>query len=332
MELVCPAGNFRSLREAVDAGADAVYLGLRDETNARHFSGLNFTDNELEKGVQYARDHGARAFLALNTFPGTREFFRWQQAADRGARAGVGAFIVADIGLLDWLQRNHPETPRHLSVQASATSAAALEWYRRELGIRRAVLPRVLSALQVERLAEKSPVELEVFAFGSLCIMAEGRCHLSSWLTGQSPNQQGVCSPASTVRWQETPQSLEARLNGVLIDRYAPDEPAAYPTLCKGRYQSDERDPYYGLEEPVSLNTLELLPQLMRAGVSAVKIEGRQRSPVYVRQVTRVWRAAIDACREQGNDFVAQQAWREQLAALSEGAQTTLGAYARTWQ
>lgn len=332
MELVCPAGNFRALREAVDAGADAVYLGLRDDTNARHFSGLNFSPTDLERAVGYARDRGARVFLALNTFPREQDFRRWKEAADQGAQAGVGAFIAADIGLLDWMQRDHPDIPRHLSVQASATSATALQWYQQELGIRRAVLPRVLSAQQVTRLAEKSPVELEVFAFGSLCIMAEGRCHLSSWLTGQSPNQQGVCSPASAVRWNETPQNLEARLNGVLIDRYAPHEPAAYPTLCKGRYRSDDRDAYYALEEPASLNTLELLPELMRAGISAVKIEGRQRSPVYVRQVTRVWRAAIDACRDAGGDLVPQQQWRDQLAALSEGVQTTLGAYARTWQ
>jgi collagenase-like PrtC family protease len=90
-----------------------------------------------------------------------------------------------------------------------------------------------------------------------------------------------VCSPPSAVRWDDTPAGVEARLNGVLIDRYAADEPRGYPTLCKGRFEvAGERD--YALEEPTSLNTLSMLPQLIEAGVKAIKIEGRQRSPSYV--------------------------------------------------
>ena len=101
------------------------------------------------------------------------------------------------------------------------------------------------------------------------------------------------------MRWQETPQGLDSRLNGVLIDRYGPGENAGYPTLCKGRFDVGDvsDDGYYALEEPTSLNTLSILPQLMAMGVRAVKIEGRQRSPAYVASVTRVWREAIDQCR-----------------------------------
>lgn len=143
------------------------------------------------------------------------------------------------------------------------------------------VLPRVLSIHQVKQLARVTPVPLEVFAFGSLCIMSEGRCYLSSYLTGESPNTVGACSPARFVRWQQTPQGLESRLNEVLIDRYQDGENAGYPTLCKGRYLVDgER--YHALEEPTSLNTTELLPELMAANIASVKIEGRQRSPAYV--------------------------------------------------
>ena len=139
-------------------------------------------------------------------------------------------------------------------------------------------------------------VEIEVFAFGSLCVMVEGRCALSSYATGQSPNNAGVCSPASAVRWQERDGGVSARLNGVLIDHYGPDEPRGYPTLCKGRFEVDGRRAHV-LEEPTSLNTLALLPQLVQMGVRAFKIEGRQRSAAYVGEVTRAWRAALDqAC------------------------------------
>ncbi len=182
----------------------------------------------------------------------------------------------------------------------------------------RVVLPRVLSIHQVKQLARATPVPLEVFAFGSLCIMAEGRCYLSSYLTGESPNTVGACSPARFVRWQQTPQGLESRLNEVLIDRYQDGENAGYPTLCKGRYLVDgER--YHALEEPTSLNTLELLPELMAANIASVKIEGRQRSPAYVTQVAKVWRQAIDRCKADPQNFVPQSAWMETLGAMSEG-------------
>jgi putative protease len=189
----------------------------------------------------------------------------------------------------------------------------------------------VLSLAQVRQLAGKSPVALEVFAFGSLCIMAEGRCHLSSYLTGESPNLCGVCSPASAVRWQEDAEGLSSRLNGVLIDRYAAHEAAGYPTLCKGRFLVNGQR-FHALEEPTSLNTLDLIPQLAQIGISALKIEGRQRSPAYVEQATRVWRAALDAHAAAPQAFSVKPQWQRALQSLSEGSQTTLGAYHRAWQ
>lgn len=194
--------------------------------------------------------------------------------------------------------------------------------------IQRAVLPRVLSIAQVEQVTEKTQVEIEVFGFGSLCVMVEGRCALSSYTTGESPNTHGVCSPARYVRWQETPEGLESRLNGVLIDRYDANENAGYPTLCKGRFDVAGEN-YYALEEPTSLNTLELLPQLMAMGVRAVKIEGRQRSPAYVAQVTRVWRRALDHVAANAARYSVHPAWSEELDKVSEGQQQTLGAYHR---
>ncbi|MDX1607430.1 MAG: peptidase U32 family protein [Candidatus Competibacterales bacterium] len=331
MHLVCPAGSLPALKAAVDHGADAVYLGFRDDTNARHFAGLNFDDRRAEQGIAYARDRGTQVFCAINTYPQAAGWARWQAAVDRAASLGVDALILADIGLMDYARRRWPQLRLHLSVQGSATSHQAIRFFHQRFGIRRAVVPRVLSLSQIRRLIERTEVEIEVFGFGSLCVMVEGRCLLSSYVTGQSPNTFGACSPASAVRWEETGQGLEARLDGVLIDRYPPGANAGYPVVCKGRYQRDGQA-YYALEEPTSLNTLELLPELQAAGVAAIKIEGRQRSPAYVAQVTRVWRAAIDACRRQPDAYRVEPDWQQTLARMSEGSQTTLGAYHRPWQ
>jgi len=331
MELVCPAGNLPSLKAAVDNGANAVYTGFRDDTNARHFAGLNFTPSKLADAIRYARGKGVRVFVALNTYPQPGGFERWQRAVDQAADLGVDALIAADIGVLDYAASRHPGLNLHLSVQGSATNYEALRFYHEHFGIRRAVLPRVLSMSQIRHVIEHSPVEIEVFGFGSLCVMVEGRCILSSYATGRSPNTYGACSPASHVEWRETADGLDTRLGGVLIQRHPKGENVGYPTLCKGTFKADGHT-YHAIEEPTSLNAMELVPDLATAGVAAIKIEGRQRSPVYVGQVTRVWRQALDAFARAPQDFKPRPEWTAELGKVSEGAQTTLGAYHRPWQ
>lgn len=331
IELVCPAGSLPALKAAIDLGADCVYLGFRDATNARNFAGLNFDEAAIATGIAYAHDHGRKVLLALNTYPQPDGSALWRSAIDRAAAAGVDAVILADPGLMAYACANHPGLRLHLSVQGSATNAEAINFYRRQFGIARAVLPRVLSLAQVEQVVNNTEVEIEVFGFGSLCVMVEGRCALSSYATGESPNTHGVCSPAKAVRWQQGPHGLESRLNGVLIDRYTQHENASYPTLCKGRFEVGD-ETYYAIEEPASLNTLELLPQLLKLGVRAVKIEGRQRSPAYVAQVTRVWREALDQCMANAARYSVRPAWMAELDTLAEGQQHTLGAYHRAWK
>jgi putative protease len=331
LELVCPAGNLPALKAAVDNGADCVYFGFRNATNARAFAGLNFDAVTAKQGIRYARERSRKVLLALNTFPQTAQWHTWQQAVDDAAELGVDALILADAGLMRYASRTYPDLRLHLSVQASATNYEAINFYHEHFGIQRAVLPRVLSLAQVENVVKHTPVEIELFGFGGLCVMVEGRCVLSSYATGESPNTAGVCSPAKAVRWQQTPKGLESRLNGVLLDRYGADENAGYPTLCKGRFEV-EGEIYYALEEPTSLNTLELIPDMLKMGIAAIKIEGRQRSPAYVEQVTRVWRAAIDAARCDAENYSVAPAWMAQLGKLSEGQQHTLGAYYRPWK
>jgi O2-independent ubiquinone biosynthesis protein UbiU len=331
-ELVCPAGSLRALQIAVDAGADAVYMGLKDATNARNFAGLNFDRNATRDAIGYAHARGRKVFMALNTFADARDPSPWMRGVDTAAELGVDALILSDLATMRYAARTHPSLRLHLSVQASATNHEAIEFYRERYGIRRAVLPRVLTLSQVAALIRNTQVEIEVFGFGSLCVMVEGRCHLSSYATGQSPNNFGACSPAAHVRWVENADgSVDAQLNGILINHFAPEAARSYPTLCKGRFEVDG-EVGHAIEEPTSLNTLSILPDLMAAGIAAVKIEGRQRSPAYVEQVTRVWRAAIDACHARPARFTPQLAWTATLGRLAEGQQHTLGAYSRPWK
>lgn len=331
LELVCPAGSLPALKAAVDNGADTVYMGFRDSTNARNFPGLNFDQRGAEIGIRYAHERGRKVLLALNTYPQPNNWSLWTDAVDRAAQLGVDALILADAGLMRYAADTHPSLRLHLSVQGSATSSEAIAFYKEQFGIQRVVLPRVLSFSQVKRVIESADVEVEVFAFGSLCVMVEGRCYLSSYATGESPNTCGACSPAKSVRWEETPGGRNVRLNGVLIDSYGPGENAGYPVLCKGRFIVNG-EVSYSMEEPTSLSVLDILPKLQQIGVKAVKVEGRQRSPAYVAQVTKVLRQAIDAAQINPQGYVPRADWIEKLDKVAEGSTHTLGALERDWQ
>jgi putative protease len=330
-DLVCPAGSLPALKAAVDNGADAVYLGYKNDTNARNFAGLNFDAKAMAEGIRYAHGKGREVLMAINTFAQAGRVADWHKAVDGAVDQGVDAIILADVGLLDYAARRHPLQRLHLSVQGSATSYEAINFCQREFGVRRAVLPRVLTLAQVEHVIRNTSVEIEVFGFGSLCVMNEGRCWLSSYACGESPNTVGACSPAKYVKWDKKFGAMETRLNGILIDRFGDNEAAGYPTLCKGRFEV-QGETYYALEEPTSLNVLEILPDILKIGVRAIKVEGRQRSPTYVAQVTRTLRAALDSLRAGSERFHARPSWQAELAKVSEGHQATLGAYNRPWR
>ena len=336
-ELVCPAGSLPALKAAVDNGADAVYLGFKNDTNARNFAGLNFDEKTMAEGLRYAQSRGREVLLALNTYAQPGRVDAWRAAVDMAAGLGVDALILADVGLLAYAREKHPSLNLHLSVQGSATNYEAVNFCHKEFGIRRAVLPRVLTLAQVEHVIKNTPVEIEVFGFGSLCVMNEGRCWLSSYACGESPNTVGACSPAKYVRWEKQPAAagqaghMDARLNGILIDSYGDDENAGYPTLCKGRFEV-QGETYYALEEPTSLNVLAVLPEIVKIGVRAIKVEGRQRSPAYVAQVTRTLRAALDSLKDGNDRYSVKPTWQNELTKVSEGHQATLGAYNRPWR
>lgn len=328
-ELVCPAGTPAALRIAVDAGADAVYCGFRNATNARNFPGLNFSLKELKSAIEYAHARGTKVLLAANTFPPAGKFELWKRAVDDAAGLGIDAIIVADIGVAHYASTHHPDLRLHLSVQAGAPSVEAIKYYCEQFGIRRVVLPRILTIPEIKALKQEIACEIECFIFGNHGLMAEGRCSLTNYATGLSTNMDGVCSPANHVSYKEDrARNLTAKLNVFTIDCFSCTQNPGYPTICKGRYHVEHKEnAYYAFEEPISLNLADLLPELIKAGVDAFKIEGRQRSKAYTQSVVSSWRHAVDSLLEGGSYDMAH------LLALTEGNKQTRGAYeSKRWR
>lgn len=328
-ELVCPAGTPAALRTAVDSGADAVYCGFKNATNARNFPGLNFSLDELREGVEYAHRNGTKVFLAINTFPPAGKFDLWKNAIDDAAGLHIDAIIIADIGAAGYAFREHPHLRLHLSVQAGAPSVEAIKYYCEEFGVKRVVLPRILTIPEIKALKQEIPCEIECFIFGNHGLMAEGRCSLTNYATGLSTNMDGVCSPAHHVAYEVDKNSdMTAKLNGFTIDCFSCSQNPGYPTICKGRYlAAHKEEPYYAFEEPVSLNLADLLPELIKAGVDSFKIEGRQRSKAYTQSVVSSWRQAIDSV------MAGEAIDMKHLLALTEGNKQTRGAYeSKRWR
>ena len=325
LELICPAGTPSALKVAVAAGADCVYCGFNNETNARNFPGLNFSKEELRESIAYATEHNVKVLVAINTFPKAGRVHEWIKAVDDAVECGAYALILADIGLLQYTYEHHKNTVRrHLSVQATASSCDAIEYITKNYGVSRVVLPRVLSIRDIKAIYNKLKVEIEVFAYGGLCVMAEGKCSLSSYITGKSPNKNGVCSPAEFVKYEEKGNKLVSKLNDSVINVFNKEESPGYPTICKGRFNAEGTSSYL-FEEPTSLNILNMLPDLIDAGVVALKIEGRQRGKAYVEKIVKYFRENIDASLNNTSTST------DTILGLSEGNATTTGAYVRKW-
>ena len=334
VELCAPAGNLPSLKAAVDAGADAVYVGFAGETNLRNFPGLNFTEENIREGVRYAHRHGKKVFVAVNAYPQRNEIAEARRAVDGAYEAEADAVIASDFAVLSYAREHYPDRRLHLSVQASASTAEAIEFYRTHFGIRRVVLPRVLTVEEIQAIREKSEVELEVFASGLLCINTEGQCFLSAYITSESINTYGACSHPKFVQFSELSAEpgggqgdrLRVVSNGVLLNEYRSDEDTAYPTPCKGRYVNRITGRVdYAIQDPESLNILEILPRVLSAGIHSLKIEGRQRGRSYVETMVRTYRQALDAC--YGGTYDPESFARTGLNTAFEGAAPSIGCY-----
>ncbi len=327
IQLNAPAGNLSSLIAAVDAGADSVYIGFQSPTNLRNLPGLNFSIPEAAEAVDYAHQHATRVNVTVNTYPTDIQLKECFHAVDNADEVGADAVIVADLAILEYARNKYPRLEIHLSCIAGATDSGAIRFYQEEFGVSCVILPRMLSLEQIASLRRETDVLLEVMVFGVLCANYDGRCYLSSFITGASAHSIGACAPAEFVQFEETKENqLSLKLNGVLINDFAATEKHTYPTPCKGRYYNPAVGRWlHAFQDPCCLNALPVLGKLAAAGVDIVKIEGRQRSLAYVQLVTSTWREAIDSFSQQEN-FDPQKLRNIPLESVMEGMAGSLGA------
>jgi len=329
VELCAPAGNLPSLKEAINRGADAVYLGFNNDTNLRNFPGLNFTFKEIAKAIKFAHRRGKKIYIAINSYPQLIQLEQSHKDIDEACSLGADALIISDLGLLAYASKKYPSMRLHLSVQAGASSAQSIIFYQKTFNVKRVVLPRVMSVEKIAQINKETGCEIEVFGFGLLCINYEGRCHLSSYLTGESINTYGACGSPRFVRFEENGENLKVMLGETCLNKYPKNTAIAYPTPCKGYYHNLEKQGFeYAFQNPQSLNVLEILPSLIENGADAIKIEGRQRSQVYVGKAVSSFRQAIDSYYDKKEAYSATQESNGELESLFEGSSFTCGCYA----
>ena len=264
MELLAPAGSMEALRAAVCNGADAVYLGA-DTFNAR-INARNFSAADLQEAVVYCHVRGVKVHLTLNTLVLDREMPRAAELIRLAASCGVDAFIVQDLGMVSLCRQLAPDVPIHASTQMSIHSLeGVLE--AAALGCSRVVLARELPAEEIAHICKKSPVEIEVFVHGALCMCYSGQCYLSS-VIGRRSGNRGQCAQPCRLPYG-----------------YGRFESTRYPLSLKDNCLAGELD------------------ELRRMGVASIKIEGRMKRPEYVAIVTRAYRTVLNGGRLTPSDL-----------------------------
>jgi putative protease len=289
-ELLAPAGNLEKLEIALRYGADAVYCGV-EQFSLRALAG-NLTVTELSTACNLAHSLQKRLYLTLNAFlrPGEEKTAR--NLLETLRQVPVDAYILADPGMLHLVHQVDPHKEVHLSTQANTTSGLAAHFWQSQ-GVKRLNLARELGLQEIGAIRKAVQLELEVFVHGAMCMAYSGRCLLSAGLSGRSANR-GACS--HPCRWKYALQE-ESRPG-----EYLPVEEDA-----RGTYIFNSRD----------LCLIDHLPALADAGVDSLKIEGRMKSLYYVAAVTRVYRAALDALRDDPDHYQVDPSWRRELEAVS---------------
>lgn len=318
-ELLAPAGDMERLTAAVKFGADAVYLAGKEY--GMRAASPNFGPEELDRAVEFAHSNNVRVYLTCNNIMRNSELPDLPDFLKSVRDAGVDALIIADLGVLALAKKLIPEVEIHISTQAGITNWEAAEAFY-ELGAKRVVLARELSLEEIAEIRDRTPkeLELEVFVHGSMCVSFSGRCLLSEFFTGRDANR-GDC--AQPCRWKYA--LMEQTRPGVYLPIGEEDG---------GSYILNSRD----------LCLIEELPQLIRAGVSSLKIEGRAKSAYYAAVTTNAYRCALDWFAEHPDS--ALPSWiRDELDKISHRKYSTgfcfggtpgqvykTGGYERDWE
>jgi U32 family peptidase len=265
-DLLAPAGNWECARAAIENGADAIYFGL-DRFNAR-MRAENFTEADLPDLMEFLHQRGVKGYVTMNTLIFPQEMAEAEQYLRSIISAGVDAAIVQDVGICRLIRHLSPDFPIHASTQMTVTSAAGVQ-FAQELGCQLVVLARETSLKDIDRIQQQTAelnvaLPLEVFVHGALCVAYSGQCLTSEALGGRSANR-GECAQACRMPYDLIADGKEVDLNG-------------------RQY----------LLSPQDLSGLDVLPEIIKSGVTCLKIEGRLKAPEYVANVTKVYRQAID--------------------------------------
>jgi len=297
IELLAPAGNLEKLKMAIIYGADAVYLagpryGLRAGAG-------NFTFDEMKEGIQFAHERNRKVYVTMNILPHNEDFEGMDEYITQISEFGADAVIVSDLGVLSLVREVNPSIPVHISTQANVTNYKCAMEYRK-LGASRIIAARELSLSELSLIHKKVPdIELEAFVHGSMCISYSGRCLLSSFMCGRDANR-GDC--AQSCRWKY-----------YLMEEKRPGE--YYPVIEdeKGTFIFNSKD----------LCMIEHIPELIGAGITSFKIEGRMKSSFYVSTVVRAYRMALDAYLRDPENYGFRQEWLEEVSKVSHRSFTT---------
>ena len=287
MELLSPAGNMEKLKAAVLYGADAVYFGT-DAFSLRAKAG-NIPLDEIPVALEYLHERGKKGYLTLNSFLRDYEEDMLIKYAKATAEMKVDGFIVSDPGVFSLVRRVSPEVPVSISTQANTTNSAAVRFWA-EAGARRVILARELSREELSGIVENSPIEVEMFCHGAICISYSGRCLISAYMAGRDANR-GEC--AQPCRWNYTIQEA-TRDDNMEIE--------------------EDRDGTY-LYNAKDLALIDRVGELFDMGVASLKIEGRMKSVMYVAVTTAVYRKAIDEAKV--GSFSATENMRRLLSSVS---------------
>lgn len=280
-EVLAPAGNLAVLKAAVDFGADAVYCG--GKAFGMRSGPKNFTLEDFAAALDYAHERGARVYATVNIVPNNEEIEAMNRYIGELAEVGIDALIISDIGVLMAARRIAPHTELHVSTQAGVMNyQAANALY--ELGASRVVLAREMTLSQIHELRAKTPAELQIEAFvhGSMCMAFSGRCLISKYLTGRDPNH-GDC--AQSCRWKYH-----------VVEEKRPGELFGIEEDSRGMYLFNSQD----------MNLLEHVDQILDAGVTSLKVEGRAKGAYYAAAMSNAYQYAL-------------QAWKHQRAAKAAG-------------
>ena len=285
-ELLAPAGNFEKLEIAVHYGADAVYLAGKN-FSLRNFSG-NFSNEELKEAVSFARHHGIKIYLACNIYSRNHEQKQIRKFLEHAGRINPDAIIISDPGIIMLSKQVIPEIPVHLSTQANTTNINAVKFWH-SLGIKRVNLARELSLNEIQEICSSGHAEVETFIHGAMCVSYSGRCLLSSFLSGRDSNR-GLCS--HPCRWKYS-----------VVEELRPGEYHCLMEDSRGRYIFNSKD----------LCMIEHIPELIDAGIHALKIEGRMKGINYLATVVKTYRHAIDSYINDPERYVTDPLWIEEL-------------------